>query len=361
MASKLTINIADVADDLGLSVGTVSKALNAKAGQVSMETAKKVLQYCVKNNFLEPDKSEIILNRFLHAKNLSNNILVLTSRQAIPMYATVYQGISEHLQSVGVTPSLHIAADTKSLETIDFEKFNSAILTGAMSNEIVQKLVDSQVRVVVVDNRVDCVFASSVNSSNLESIKKSVKYLSHLGHNKIAFLCIHEDIPSYTYTFHQRELGYISGFSELGIKIDPELLIVKQSRRFSQEEVASGEAYIHAKTFAAQVMTVNPYPTAVITMNDNLGYILREVITENGLKVPDDISIIGYDGQHRLGDNMLALAKPISTNIVNWYEMGRQAAELALNMACDPKMSDRHIEVPTVFEDCGTVASVQNR
>ncbi len=105
---------------------------------------------------------------------------------------------------------------------------------------------------------------------------------------------------------------------------------------------------------AKRLLDMKPRPTAVIAANDCMAYVIRTVCQENQIRVPEDISIIGYDGAHLSGENIL-YQPAVSTNVVNWHKMGKEAAELVVQMQFS-KETGKSIEVATMYQDNGTVA-----
>jgi LacI family transcriptional regulator len=111
------------------------------------------------------------------------------------------------------------------------------------------------------------------------------------------------------------------------------------------------------KQHGQKLFTLNPFPTAVITANDLHAHVLREMLTDKRMRVPDDVSIIGYDGQHHLTALSPHHFDPVSTMVVKWQEMGTVAVDLAMELLYDPLRSTRFVELPAEYEDAGTVAA----
>jgi DNA-binding LacI/PurR family transcriptional regulator len=85
-----------------------------------------------------------------------------------------------------------------------------------------------------------------------------------------------------------------------------------------------------------------------------MAHILRTVLREKGLRVPEDVSIIGYDGQHKIAGAMGF--EPVSTMVVNWEEMGKSMVDLTMAFVLSPENHVRHVLIPADYEDMGTVA-----
>jgi LacI family transcriptional regulator len=126
----------------------------------------------------------------------------------------------------------------------------------------------------------------------------------------------------------------------------------------ADSELNKEHKYIEAdlRELANDILDSEPRPTAVVAANDLTAHVLRLVARERGLSVPDDLSIIGYDGQHRI-PNVIGF-EPVSTMVVNNRELARAAVDLAHELIVDPLRPARNIEITAEYEDMGTVAEV---
>jgi DNA-binding LacI/PurR family transcriptional regulator len=168
-------------------------------------------------------------------------------------------------------------------------------------------------------------------------------------------MCRYEDKPSYTYTFHQRKVGYLSGMASAGLEVDE--LTVECNSDTESPVPTYDDAIIRDLTMLSErILKMDPPPTAVIAGNDLMACVLVDVLKRHGFIVPEDMSVIGYDGWNKLAPVSASGFIPTSTMVVNWREMGREASELALSMQFGAAQTPRYLEVPAVYEDYGTVA-----
>ena len=145
------------------------------------------------------------------------------------------------------------------------------------------------------------------------------------------------------------------GMNNAGLSYDG-LVVTKDCSRNDYTPSTHEEVLTDLRELAERVIALKPMPTAVVAGNDLIAHVLRVVLREHGLKVPQDMSIIGYDGQHRISGAMGF--EPISTMVVNWDEMGRAMVDLATEFVLNPKTHIRHVLIPAEYEDMGTVARV---
>jgi len=290
------------------------------------------------------------------AINNDKQVFVVTHFHGVLVYDTVFAGICEELQNNDIYPSSFLVNNRNSMNRFPYDKAACVIIIGRVIPEAIEDLSRRGVPVVLVDNRIAYSKASAINTNNMEAVSESVKILSQIGHKRIAFLCNHQDKKAYTYTFHQRQIGYMAGMAAAGLPIDKELMIIVEGADYDNEKFDWDKCRQDLRDLGRKILELNPLPTAVVAVNDMTAYLLRDVLLENGLRVPQDITIVGYDGLHKLSMEKTGYA-PLSTQVVDWRKLGREAVALALDIMCDPQQGPKYIEVPTVYEDAGTVAA----
>lgn len=353
-----TLNVREVARKLSMSPGTVSRAVRGLPGKVSVETAEKVLTYCAKHGLMSDTEVRSILLNLMH-QSIKEQVFTLAAKGQMSFYQDAKAGICEYLQSIGVFPCSFMADDMDQAAAFPYEKAGVVIAIGTIPNEFLKQIFERKLAMVLVDNRVNSYPISCVNSDNFESVRRSVEILARLGHKNIAFACMHEDLPSYTYTFHQRQMGFMAGIESCKCNTDKSMLVLDSWQMDSNRSMGSNKHKDALFSIAERVLEISPRPTAVIAANDCMAYVIRDVCREHGVRVPEDISIIGYDGAHLSGENIL-YQPAVSTNVVNWHKMGKEAAELAMHMQFS-KETGKSIEVATTYQDNGTVVAPGNK
>lgn len=156
-----------------------------------------------------------------------------------------------------------------------------------------------------------------------EAALDMVRYLVELGHKRIAFIAGPADHHAST----ERHQGYLQGMSEAQLSVTPDLLV-------------EGNYSLRSGLEAAQkLLESDAKPTAIFAANDDMAVGAMTAVMAAGLKVPDDISIAGYD------DTRLASAvwPPLTTVRQPVADMARRAAERLMN-------SDEDLPLVEVFE-----------
>jgi Transcriptional regulators len=158
----------------------------------------------------------------------------------------------------------------------------------------------------------------------------ATKYLLQLGHRKIAAIFKTDDLQGI-----KRQEGFNAALAEYGITIQPEF-----SGKYTTEQLLA-----YPYQFTKSVLHKNPQPTAIVCYNDQIAIKVMEAIRDEGLKIPEDISIIGYD------DSGLALASEVKLTTIKHpkAEMGQQAARLIIDMVEKKVETPRFIYQPELI------------
>ena len=350
-----TFKTLDVAKGLSISPGTVSKVLRGTSGTVSVQTAEKVLNFCRRKGYMTSLEAGQVLSK-IKSRNGGGQIFTVTCRRGILAYDAVFLGICREMQNSGVYSSCFVIHNKEDLKQFRYDKAEGVIIMGRISTELLDEFGRHELPIVLVDNRIGNADVSTVNSNNLESVCNAVGILADSGHKRIAFAVLYNDKNKQDYTFQQRQLGYIAGLNNAGLSYDEELLAVECCSNGVFSDFDHKSVTSDLTRLAERIMKISPLPTAVIAANDLAAYFIRKAVTSKGLRVPEEMSIIGYDGWHRYSAVSNVGFTPTSTMAVDWEEMGHHAIDLMMELQIENENKCRHIEVPTVYDDLGTVA-----
>ena len=152
-----------------------------------------------------------------------------------------------------------------------------------------------------------------VVTDNISGAHQMVDYLVGLGHSRI-FYANHVDHPGNRSSVLDRNTGFLRGIVDNGLKLsDVEILDIGED--FAAEAARIGKVIVREKKW-----------TAIATNRDEIAIAIERVLIELGLRIPEDISLIGYDGI----DQSKTMPVPLTTVKQNFYEMGRVAAEIIM-------------------------------
>jgi len=339
--SEGSINSAQVAKLIGVSRSTVSKVLNGYPN-ISGETRAKVLKAIKDHSYypklsgqlLTGKRSETIGLFFLTSSNFSNDVLVNY------MLARVIESAATYGYHI-LTYILQSETDPRTLSTIKgvFHqgRIDGGVFIGAKNRaHIIEELVTEGFPVGVFDqeptNSVENGRRIVVSSNDARIAHEAIDYLTGLGHRKIAVTI--GDIERYAGV--QKRDGFLSGLADNGITIPPEWLIPCD---FNTEA-----GWLSIRKFLQETKEL---PTAIAAINDHVAFGALRAISEAGLRVPDDISLIGMDG-HPLGEyshpplttfriDFEAMMLSLVSGVINLVE----SRETATDFVFDGKLMER--------------------
>jgi len=306
------VSIKDIAKSVGVSTATVSKALNHKSG-VSQEVRDQVFEKAKEMGY--------VVNGLARGMKISKTFTVgvLVSDIKNPFFSEVISAIERVLYAkkynlmicnVGENPQKEV----EYLELLVSKKVDGLIVAPAAEGQnlsIYRNLVRHGMKIVLFDRLIDSVNCDSVVIDNRASIYEATKYLKDRGHKKIGAIYGIEK----SYTGHERLSGFKGAMEELGLEYHKEWV---KSGFFREEDSYKRSLEILGKSLK---------PTAIIAMNNFSTLGLMRAVKELGIKVPDDLSIIGFDD----AEWMKVCSPSITTVIQPADAIGMTAATLLLD------------------------------
>lgn len=299
-----TPTILDVARAAGLSTATVSRALSAPE-KVAQKTREKVLKAVKAVNY-RPN----MLARNLRSDR-SFTVLVLVPGIENPFFGKVTAGIESAAWKRGYSVFLGDTRDSR-----EREKHYSALVETRLADGVIQLSPDydhNEAPPYPLVHACGCELteAPSVRIDNAGATKELVEHLVSKGHRRIALITGPVTNP---HTI-DRLSGYRQGLDGAGIEFDPELVV---NGNFS---MASGAAA------AAAILSINPRPTAIVSMNDEMAIGAIQAFHQKGVSVPGDIALTGFDGIGFAAHS----TPPLTTIEQPANEMGEKACDLLID------------------------------
>ncbi len=328
------LNIKDIARIAGVGVTTVSRVLNNHP-DVKDETRQKILE--VMNNFnYVPNNSARNLKR-----NTSNNIGVLVKGIHNPFFSKMIKSIEEEIDKEGYSMILHYNESNNNdieaaIELIKEKKLKGLIcLGGDFENLDKQELINLKTPIVLastyVIEKANKTLFSSVIIENEKAAFKAVDYIASLGHEKIGIITTGEE---------DRTIGKLrfEGYKKA---------LEKNSIEFNENFIEIGE-YTFESGFEAmnKLLDKSLDLTAVFVTTDIMAIGASKAILTRGLKIPEDISIVGFDGI----DYSLYFHPSITTVVQPVEEMGKKSIDLLFEILKN-KREHQHIVLETQLEE----------
>ena len=189
-------------------------------------------------------------------------------------------------------------------------------------------VTDATIPVVAVDPHTGRPGPSTVEADNVGGARAATQHLIDLGHRRIAHVRGRSDLVS----AQLREQGYREALLAAGIPFDPELVRV------------GGYRAVETTDAARELLTRPERPTAVFAANDLSAIRVIEIARELGLRVPEDLSVVGFDNVPEASNAVPALttvAQPL-------HQMGAEAVRLLLGLLAGGT-SEEHLLLPATL------------
>lgn len=308
--------IKDIARLAGVSVTTVSRALNGYS-DVNADTRKRIEQIAK-----EIEYSPNALARSLVMKHTKTIGLLVSglSRDGAKdnIVFDVLTGINEHCGSMGYDLVLFNTTTSKQKEKTYAQlcrerRVDGVIVQGIKKDDpYLIEIFDSNIPCVLIDVPVESEHAGYVSTDNVDGSMKAIRHLTELGHSNIAMMNGHDQ----AYVSKERRKGFELGMLEEGLVIHPEWIVNGEFTEVKAEEVAY------------RLLKNSPEITAVFCASDLMALGVMRAAFELGKRVPDDVSIVGYDDI-----TLASYVTPALTTIAqDTFRMGYEAAELLLKI-----------------------------
>ena len=326
-AARATLTM--VAERAGVSPSTVSRILNGTA-QVS-EEKQALVKAVIKELGFRPDPAARSL-----AGGRTMSIGVLTQFIDSPYYGEALRGIEDELHKANYVPlfvSGHWNEDEEKnrLFMLQERKVDGIIvLTGKLADETLIEMA-AKIPVVVTGRRLSGAGLFSIDFDNSEGASLAVRHLHALGHRRVAFISGPLDHPDAA----QRLQGYRAEVNLRGMEIDEDLVEVSD--------------YQEAGGFRAMnnLLSARVQFTAVIAANDQMAYGARLALHRSGLRVPEDVSLIGFDD---LPHSAFTLP-PLTSVRQSVYEIGASAAKAMFDLLNKKNPPSRLVEAELVVRE----------
>ncbi len=281
-------SIKDIARDAGVAISTVSFVINNR-DFVSDSTKKKVLKAIDKLGY-----SPNIIAQSLRTRK-TKTIGVIVYDISNPFVAQIVRGIEEIAKQRGYLVQLGCTFNDLAMEerqiNVLINQFVDGLLivSGRDNDKIYRKILKKNIPMVFVDKEVDGLANASVVIDNVEAVKNAVDYLFSLGHRKIGYISY--PVSKQT-TVKRRYEGYCKGLKNNGLKVNPEYVVMDEI--YFNQELEGKDMEITFEIMNKFLMT-KKVPTAFITISDLFAYGLLKALRINNFRVPEDISVIGFD------------------------------------------------------------------
>lgn len=318
---KKPITVHEIAKLAGVSVATVSRTLSNSDYPVSEKLKDKVLKVARENDYI-PN----MLGKQLKT-NKSMMIGVIIPTITNPFYPSVVLGIEELARENNYYVLLSNSMQDPNLEKIYlesiFERQIKGLIIASISNntKLLRSLIQRGLKVVAIDQRTKLEGATQVVFDFRKGGDMATRYLIEKGHRKISYI----SAPLDRYSRKNIYLGYQDVLKEYDIKIDEKYIQISEEEQALKD---SSYEFNNGKRLTRNLIELDDLPTAIIAYNDMTALGCINELSSQGINVPKDVSVIGFDDI-----DFAQMSNPGLTTIKQpKYEMGKLASELLFEM-----------------------------
>jgi LacI family transcriptional regulator len=304
-------SLKDLARELGVSIATVSRALR-NSPEIGQEMQEKVKELAKRLNYRPNPFAQSL------RKEAPKVIGVVVPNLVTHYYAAVLDGIEDEARRAGYSVISANTHEDCEAEARAIDNFIGLHVEGIIAC-LAQDTTDYSHFVEISEMGIPLVFFgrtcltdrfSSVTANGDEAAQIATQHLIDTGSRRIAFL----GGPNHLDMVRRRKHGYLEALRENKIPIDRNIVVCDKI----DFEVA--------RNATGKLLEREDRPDAIIAFNDIITYAAFEAIKEHGLRIPEDVAIIGFTDS----ETALYVTPKLSVIADQAYEQGRKACELLL-------------------------------
>lgn len=317
------LTIAEIARRAGVSLATVSKVVNGRL-DVAAETREQIEDLIRRHGYRRQKRAgrpapllELVFHelRGEYGVEIFNGVQEVAREHHLGVVVSELQG--RHTPGRGWVEDVLVRRPTGVI----------AVFSG-LTEEQTQRLRGRGIPLVLLDPTGETGHACpSVAASNWNGGLAAARHLLRLGHRRIGVITG----PADAIASRARYDGYRAALDMAGVPHDPALV------RTGDFQIEDG--LVHTRRL---LRLPNP-PTAVFTCNDGMAYGVYQAAAEAGLRIPDDLSVVGFDDMPPAS----WIVPPLTTVRQPLREMGTTAATMVLTLARDEPLRLEHVELAT--------------
>ncbi len=329
--------LLEISKEIGVSTATISRVLNGESN-VSAETRERVLAAINESGYEKRSR-----RRSAELRN-TDTVMIIAGQLQNPITLGFIDGIRKRLAAEGLRCVISLSDYNTATEcdTLDYAAKNGFagifLLNAIESRGLIERLSGIRTPVIFVNRYLRQLDTDVVTIDNYRCGYMAAKYLLERGHQRIA----HIAGPITSMTCRDRTQGFIDAMrsSELALT-EPNIFYGDRSYKSGCE-------------FGRYICELARYerPTAVFATTGLMAAGMVDVLRKNGIRVPDDVSVICNDDYSR---DYIPCPIDFTTVAQDSIVMGQTAAELMLERAADPSLPPRRIVFPPILTEHNSV------
>lgn len=320
------VTIIDVAREADVSYATVSRVIN-NGDHVKPEKRERVLRAMAKLGFSVNQQARSLRG------GRSNTIGLLVRDLGTGYVGELVRGIDSELDEAGYDLMLHTTHRRKSKEATYVTTLTRGLADGLLlilprnPEAYMESLRNRRFPFVLIDHQGIDDKGPAVGATNRQGGLDATRHLIQLGHRRIGFITGRPEMGC----SQDRLAGYKTALAEAELPVDLDLI--------REGDFHQPRGYIAA----SELLALPDPPTAIFAANDVSAFGVMESVRDHGKRIPNDISIVGFDDIPQAGQ----VHPPLTTVRQPLEQMGRTAAKMLLELFADPERRPEKIELPT--------------
>lgn len=330
--AKKSVTISDIASVLGLSRNTVSRVIN-NTGVASDRTRQRVLDAARSMGYgVKPALKE----RGSKDEKSGRNISFVTRLDASTSYffSSIFRSMDAYLAENDCTLSLVVVRPNdmhKKTLSAAIRQSDGIVCADIFSEGYLMALFSISVPIIMIDSNWDLFKGSVPHTAVMMENDRNIEILTgellDRGHANVAFI----GDPKYCRGFYERYRGYLAAHTTRSKLPHPELNVFLNSSTNDLSFLRNALNQLKNK------------PTAFVCVNDFAALSIMKVLIDDGMKIPDDVEIVGFDDIPQ----WQVFTPELTTVHTFTDELGRTAAKAMLARLNDPSMPTQAIYIPT--------------
>jgi LacI family transcriptional regulator len=332
-----SVTIEDVARVAGVSVSTVSRVLNDK-DDVAPETYRRV-----RGVISELGYTSSLAARSMRSRRTGVIGLIMPDLED-PFCIQVLKGINDAIVALDYDLIAYTSGSLNRHSKAEREQYYVSLLNGSITDGLIvvtpaATRFSTAAPVVAIDPNNECPACLAVIATNHAGALAAMDYLLGLGHRRIGFIGGRPDLQC----AQQRLQGYEAALRQANIAPDPDLMTIGD---FTTET---------GRRCARQLLSLPNPPSAIFAANDQSAIGAIEAAREAGRRVPDDLSVVGFDNLPEA-----AYHNPALTTVDQFIvRMGYAATEMLIRLIKGERPESDRYTVPTqlvIRDSCRAIA-----
>jgi LacI family transcriptional regulator len=315
---KRHVSLKDLAQEIGVSISTVSRALNNHP-DISAEVTRKVQKLATEMNYTPNPLAMGLL------KQATKMIGVIVPDLVTHFYSSIISGIEQIAEEKGyyiliASSNESLQKEIKAVENLLKTRVEGLIVCLSQETKTYEhfdRLIKNNVPLVFFDRVCRTGEVPSVVVDNVEAAQKVTRHFYKNEYRRIAYIAG----PDHLNISQERTRGYLSGLKSCGLEFHPELLV--KCNMSSKDAIKA----------TARLLDLSEKPDAIFGINDTVAFAAMKEIKSRGLRIPEDVALVGFTDEFHA-----TVVDPALTSITHpTFEIGQEAARLFFSRIENPE------------------------